>query len=345
MKTKFDSYCINGVAEGCKYCVRGEKIVLFITGICSRNCWYCSLSKKRKNCKDIYANERLVKNFDDILKEVEESRATSAGITGGDPLINFEKTIWFASKLKKHFGKKFHIHIYLPTKFVTEKKLSELSKYVDEVRFHPEFLIKSQNFLKKNQNSEDIEKIKLASKFWSKKNIGIELPMIPEKKKEILNFILEVEKFVGFVNLNEFELSETNFEIVTKNYELNEGGYVIKGSLESGKWILNELQKMNSKLKVHLCTAQLKNCFQFRNRLKKHKILPYGKRTEDGNVIYLFVEGKLDKKGTYFDKEKNRTILSEKVARDFLKEKKKVFRVEEFPTYDRIEIEKEEIGY
>jgi len=47
-KTKYDSYCINGIAEGCKYCVRGEKLVLFVSGKCSRQCWYCSLSNKRK---------------------------------------------------------------------------------------------------------------------------------------------------------------------------------------------------------------------------------------------------------------------------------------------------------
>lgn len=335
-KTKFDSYCINGIAKGCKYCVKGKKLVLFVTGICKRNCWYCSLSKKRKKKNLIFANERECKNFDDILQEVKESNATSAGITGGDPLINFDKTIEFATKLKKKFGKKFHIHIYLPTKFVTKEKLEKLSKCVDEARFHPDFLIN------KNKFNEDIEKIKLAEKIFGKQNIGIELPMIPEKKEEILDFILKVEKFVSFVNLNEFELSETNFNIITKNYKLKEGGYVVSGSLEAGKWILDKLANKKTKLKVHLCTAELKNCSQFANRLKLHNILPYGKKTKDGTVIYLIVNKKLNMKGTFYDEKKKRTILSERVARKFLG-KEKIFRVEEYPTYDRIEVESEEV--
>jgi uncharacterized protein len=336
MKTKFDSHCINGIAEGCKYCVRGEKLVLFVSGVCKRDCWYCSLSNKRKNKNVIYANERVCKNVNDIIQEVKDSRATSAGITGGDPLIAFDKTIKFASKLKKKFGKNFHIHIYLPTKFVTKEKLRKLSKCVDEVRFHPEFLI--------NQDSieKDIEKIRLAGLFWKKENLGIELPMIPEKKKEIVNFILKVKDYVGFVNLNEFELSETNFDIVTKKYKLNEGGYVIKGSLETGKWILDELSKKKINLKVHVCTAELKNLHQFQNRLRRHKIFPYGKRTEEGNVIYLVADGKLKVKGIYYDKEKNRTILSEETAKKLLG-KIKIKRVEEFPTCDRFEIESEEL--
>jgi pyruvate formate-lyase activating enzyme-like uncharacterized protein len=55
------------------------------------------------------------------VEEVEASRATSVGITGGDPLLFFDKTIKFASKLKKRFGKQFHTHIYLQTKFVTRE--------------------------------------------------------------------------------------------------------------------------------------------------------------------------------------------------------------------------------
>ena len=336
MKTKYDSYCLNGIAKGCKYCVKGKKLVLFVSGICERNCWYCSLSKKRKDKNLIFVNERECKNFDDILEEVKESKATSAGITGGDPLLCFDKTIEFATKLKKEFGKRFHIHIYLPTKFVTEEKLEKLSKCIDEVRFHPEFLIN------KNKINEDVEKIKIAEKIFGRKNVGIELPMIPEKKNEILNFILQMEKFVSFVNLNEFELSETNFGLVTRKYSLKEGGYVISGSAEAGKWILEELTKRKSKLKVHLCTAELKNCSQFANRLKRHKILPYGKKTKDGTVIYLVVNKKLNEKNTFYDEKKKRTILSEKTARKLLG-KEKIKRVEEYPTYDRIEVEEEEL--
>jgi len=335
-KTKFDSYCLNTIAEGCKYCVKGEKLVLFVTGICKRNCWYCSLSNKRKNKDVIFANERKCKNIKELFEEVKESRVTSAGITGGDPLLFLPRTIKFASELKKRFGKEFHIHIYLPTKFVTAEKLEKLSKVVDEIRFHPEFLIN------KNIINEDVKKISLAGLFWNKPNIGIELPLIPDKKEEVVNFILKIKDYIGFVNLNEFELSDTNFDIVTKDYTLKKGGYVIKGSLEAGRWILNELKRKKINLKVHLCTAELKNQHQFRNRLKKHKILPYGKRTEDGTVIYLITKRKLTGKGKFYDKKKRRTILSESVAKKLLG-KYKITRVEEFPTHDRIEVEEEEI--
>jgi len=352
MKTKYDDYCINGIAEGCKYCVKGEKLVLFISGKCSRNCCYCSLSKKRKNKDIIWANERICKKPKDAIKEAIESNATSCGITGGDPFLHLERTIKFAKALKNKFGKKFHIHIYLPTRLLTKDKLEKLSKYIDEVRFHPEFLI--------NNNpkviEEDINKISLVRLFFSRKKIGIELPMIPNRKKEILDFIIKISKIIGFVNLNEFELSETNFNCIVKNYRLNEGGYTIKDSIKAGIWLLKKIKKLKFKIKVHLCTAETKNNYQFKNRLKLHKILPFGKRTKEGMVKYLSIYFKnkgqggkekkikklIPKNSFYIDKKKNRIILSNNSANKLLG-RLKILLVEEFPTFDGIETETQEL--
>jgi uncharacterized protein len=337
--TPYESYCINDLPEGCKYCVRGEKLVLFISGKCSRTCWYCSLSDKRKNKDIIWANERKIRNTEELLIEANESNATSAGITGGDPFLFMGRTIKFAKALKDKFGKSFHIHIYLPTKLLAKEKLKQLAKYIDEVRFHPEFLINNNP----NIMANDMNKIILASKFYKKDNIGIELPMIPNKKHEILDFIRKISPYIGFVNLNEFELSETNMKTITKKYILNEGGYTIKDSIKSGIWLLKKLKDKKIKIKAHLCTAQLKNNYQFKNRLKLHNILPFGKKTNEGLVKYLVSYEKPKIKGKYYhDKKKKRYILSQDLARKMLKNLK-IFLIEEFPTYDRIETEKQEI--
>jgi hypothetical protein len=354
-KTKFCSYCLSrrekGIPEGCKHCVKGRKLVLFISGVCSRNCFYCSLSEKRKNKDIIWANERRCKNIREVIEEIKESNADSAGITGGDPLLHLGRTIKFAKELKMEFGKKFHIHIYLPTDLVTWEKLNRLSKVIDEIRFHPAFLSKAT---KNNLNEiikKDLEKVKIALNFWKKENIGCELPLLPDKKESIFEFIRRATAFIGFVNLNEFEISDTNFDVVTRNYKLNKDTYTIAGSVESGKWILKQIEKEKLKIKVHVCTAKTKNVYQYLNRLKLHKILPYGKKTEDGTVIYLAISSgnlnnlrkELEKQGIkeiYFDKKKRRIILSPLAALKVLKMKKyKLIGVEEFPTHEALETE------
>ena len=342
---KYSSYNINELPEGCKYCVRGEKLVLFISGKCSRACWYCSLSNKRKNSEKIWANEREIHNVKELIEEAEESNATSCGITGGDPLCFPDRTIEFASALKQKFGEKFHIHIYLPTKLVSLQNLTQLEEFIDEARFHPEFLID------KSKEQEDVEKIKMAERVFGKQNIGIEMPMIPDKKSEIKQFIEKVKEYVSFINLNEFEASETNQENI-KNYEINEDGYTIKRSIEEGERLLNELSREHTKLKIHLCSAELKNWHQYKNRLLRHKILPNGKRQEDGTVVYLCVysEGDFEElkrnfsldKEAYIDEKKKRIILSEKLAK-LLKGRYKIEHVEEYPTYDGDEVDRYEI--
>lgn len=344
IKTKNSSYCLNGFCKGCRQCIKGEKLVLFISGKCLRNCWYCSLSKKRKNMDKIWANEREISNAKELIEETEQSRAKGAGITGGDPLLFLSRTIKFAKALKRKFGKKFHIHIYLPTKLINKKNIKKLSKCADEFRLHPDFLI-SNNF------KEGIEKIILVNHIIGKSKLGIELPMIPDKKKEIFSFVLSIKNYISFLNLNEFELSETNFNIVTKKYKLIEGGYIVKDSLKSGLWLLNELKKRKINLKVHLCTDELKSWHKFKNRLKRHKILKFSKQLPDGAIAYFAVRHNNIKniiklknriKTGFIDKNKSQLIIP-KSAINKLKGKEKLFRIEEFPTFDRTETEVSEI--
>jgi hypothetical protein len=344
-KTRFDSFCVNGFAEGCKYCVQGRKLVLFISGKCSRNCFYCSLSNKRKNVNKIWANERECKNVKEMIEECVASQSKGAGVTGGDPLLCLNKTINFVKALKKKF-KSSHVHIYLPTDLVTGEKLRKLKKAgIDEVRFHPKFL--------EGEFGKEVDKIKLAGKFWARRNIGIELPMFPDKVKETSRIIKAVSRLIGFVNLNELEISDTNFNYMIKKYEINEDTYTIKGSREAGLAVLKECERLDFKLKIHLCTARTKNLFQYKNRLKLRKILPFGFKTQDGSVKYFVIYNKdisaknrkalLDKLGDqiYVDNKNKRLILSEKAANQIIG-KAKIKRVEEMPTWDACVLEMED---
>lgn len=350
MKTKFGSYCEKGVAEGCKYCVKGEKLVLFVGGRCSRSCWYCSLSKNRKNSNRMFANERPCENINSLIKEAKMSNAKGAGVTGGDPLVYFDKILKSCMALKKEFGKSFHIHIYLPLNLVDETKIKKLSRWVDEFRFHPSFLALENETLKE----KEIQKIEMASPIVGKENCGIEIPSTPKRKKEILEFILKIKDSISFVNLNEFEISETNFNEMVKHYKINKDSYTIKGSIRMGKWILRKLR--GTDIKVHLCTAKTKDLYQYRNRLKRYKILPYGNFTEEGNVVYFCVyykgklidtEGKIKKisREYYVDKKRKRIILNmNDVEEIYEKTKLDIFRIVEPPTFEAEYLEKSKIG-
>ena len=335
MKTNSESFCSGKLCEGCNRCLVGRKLVLFITGICPRNCEYCPLSDKRKNVDKIFANEKEVRSVKEVFSEVNLSGANSCGITGGDPLVKLDRTIKYADALKKKYGKNFHIHIYVSTQLVTRENIRRLSKVVDEIRFHPEI---EGNF------EEEIKKINYANEFFEKKNIGIEIPLFPKKKKETFAFIEKAIPYLGFINLNELEIGEANFDWIGKNYSMNKDSYTIKGSLELGKDII---KKFGNKINIHLCTAKTKNWYQYRNRLKNYKILKFSKRIDDGTVIYFSTKDKdikklLNKEDYYLDKPKKQFIINPNKILG-LHGKLEISKIEEYPTSDRDIVESEVI--
>ncbi len=344
MKTRFESYNVRGLPEGCKYCLRGEKLVLFVGGKCSRACWYCSLSNFRKKSDECFANERTVKEDIDLINEAKESNARGAGITGGDPLVYFEKTLRYSKLLKKIFGNKFHIHIYLPLNLVSKEKIKKLEPFIDEFRFHPNFLIN------KEIDYGEIEKIKMVSQICGKNRVGLELPMMPEKTNDIYNYVIKLRGYVSFLNLNEFEISETNFKTITKKYSLNEDTYTIRNSISEGQKLIEMLKK--EKIKIHLCSARTKDGYQYVNRLKKHNIMPYGKRLSDGNVAYFVIYSNNVNKDlkiisnitNKFVLDKNRFILSKSSVRKlYNKTNLKIEKIIEPPVWNADYMERTEL--
>ncbi|WP_461866236.1 radical SAM protein, partial [Thermococcus sp.] len=137
-KTDYFSYAVGELPKGCRLCVRGEKLVLFTTGVCPRSCFYCPLSPWRRE-DVVYANERPVKSFDDILKEALLMEAKGAGVTGGDPLARLDRTTEYIRVLKEAFGEDFHVHLYTTGALATKKNLEKLyDAGLDEIRFHPD---------------------------------------------------------------------------------------------------------------------------------------------------------------------------------------------------------------
>ncbi|MGI0130304.1 MAG: hypothetical protein ACREEC_09185, partial [Thermoplasmata archaeon] len=74
------------LSVACTQCAQGQKMVLFVSGVCRFRCFYCPVSETR-NQKDVtYANERRVRCDEDVLEEAHSIGALGTGITGGDPL-------------------------------------------------------------------------------------------------------------------------------------------------------------------------------------------------------------------------------------------------------------------
>ena len=282
-KMECGSLCTGRVAEGCRHCIDGSKMVLFVTGRCGWNCYYCPVSLEKKGKDVIYANEGRVYTDDKIIAEAEAMDATGTGITGGDPLLDMDRTVHMIRLLKDRFGKGHHIHLYTAT--IDPEKAKRLQDAgLDEIRFHPPESVwtdMSSTRLRETVESLDID-------------VGVEVPALPHRERE-LNALVAYCREVGvdFVNLNELEFSESNWDMMEAH------GYSVRDELSSAVDESREtavaVLKANKRADVHFCSSTFKDGIQLRRRLirrAEHTAKPYQQVTEDGTLVrgYLYAK-------------------------------------------------------
>jgi pyruvate formate-lyase activating enzyme-like uncharacterized protein len=337
--------------QGCKFCRQGRKMVMLVTGLCKFSCFYCPLSAKKKGRDVIYANEKLVKKDEDVFYEARTIDALGSGITGGDPLEVLDRTLYYIEILKNEFGEEHHIHLY--TAYTPDKETLEKLENagLDEIRFHIPF-----DYWKKMPSSEYERTIKDALK--TNISVGVELPALPDFKKELNNLTIHLDNLgLHFLNLNELEYSETNWDgLRGRHYEVrHETSNAIKGS----QWIADDILKyLDTTMALHYCSSRFKDGVQLKRRIKRR-----AKNTKKESDIVteegLFIKGIVecdDLGGVYeqliekfkipcelihIDREKERIemapwILEEINENIFYP----CFIVEEYPTADRLEVER-----
>jgi hypothetical protein len=268
IKTPHYSWRRGTLPQGCAMCIKGEKLVLFIGGICNRWCFYCPLSDQKQQKDVIYANEwcagkgkrnLTVQQQKILVTEARLCNAKGAGITGGDPLLVNDRTVDAIKFLKKRFGQAFHIHLYTTVENITIQKLATLyAAGLDEIRLHPivwnERLWHKLDLLKAHP--------------W---RIGIEIPAIPGYEKETKRLLDFANTRVHFVNLNELEISDTNAnQLLQKGFvPKNRISYGVLGSESLAKKLLRYVEKKQYNYTVHYCTCTLKDKVQLAERLKR----------------------------------------------------------------------------
>ena len=190
-----------GEAEGCVQCQRGSKLVLFVTGKCHWGCDYCPLSENRRESPDMFANERRCTSWDEVIEEGHAMRATGTGITGGDPMLDMEKSLEAVRQLKAAFGKEHHIHLYTSIPFQVNRAIDFGEAGLDEIRFH----------LLDGTLTKYLPIIQACSDAGI--TVGIELPCEPDKEEQLFALLEALhDSPVDFLNLNELEITVGNQE-------------------------------------------------------------------------------------------------------------------------------------
>ncbi len=264
--------------KGCEFCSKGSKMVLFVTGLCASSCYYCPLSSEKAGNDVIFADEMPVTQDQDLLFEAKMISAEGVGISGGDPLCQLERTNSYIRFLRDEFGPEFHIHLYTSETSVEASILQRLIESgLDELRFHPQ--------------TSDWSGIEIAVGLDI--DVGIEVPVIPGKAASLIEIAKRAEQIgVKFLNMNELEMSETNFsKLRALGMRLtNMSSASVQGSRETAIEVLDWARENLTDLSVHFCSAQYKDTIQMRRRLERRLeniIRPFEISDEDEPLLIL----------------------------------------------------------
>ncbi len=324
---------------GCRLCRKGAKLVLFVTGKCPNTCFYCPISEERQQKDVIYANERPVRDIEDVVEEALLMDAEGVAITGGEPLIKLERVEEFISLFSKA---DMHTHLYTSIP-ASQRVIERLAKAgLDELRFHPPLLMNPEIYE---------EPLKLAINAGIE--AGFEIPALnfDEKLVDVVN------RYEAFLNVNELEFSASNFdEMQRRGFEIG-NFYEAKGSREIAEKYAEVVDKF------HFCSVLFKDKAQMRRRLIRMAFNhpDFYKVTNEGTVICGVAEGDeralrkvlnlLEYMGVEYVKMDGRVEFSADIAGRLADEIRKIRQdlkgadvevsiVERYPTYTKMVVEK-----
>ncbi len=280
---------------GCIQCREGAKLVLFVTGLCDKECFYCPVSRDKMYRDVMFANERPIHpgQWDDLLDECRLIGAKGAGITGGDPMVVPDRVCETIRVLKAEFGQDFHVHLYTSCAF----DIAEIAKLkdagLDEIRFHPEL----REYKRMTESWHDAA-IKEAIRVGLTTNV--EIPAVPGKEDDILALCHYLES-VGAegINMNELEFSDPNIASLKRfGYEpMNDESQCVQGSRETALAVVDAWRQhradTGSTFTVHFCSSPYKDAIQLMQRLRRRAertARPFEEQTEEGTLVFGVID-------------------------------------------------------
>lgn len=273
---------VRRMSPGCRICAEGGWSCLFINGICNCKCFYCPAVQ---NQVDVPTSSSLqFEEAKDYIRYIQKYNFKGVSLSGGEPLLTFDKTLAFLKAVRRAFGREKYIWLYTNGALVDEEKIGLLkSEGLDEIRFD----LSARNY--------KTDKIRLA--VGQIPHVTVEIPAIPEDLDILKRMMHELERLgVNYLNLHQLRLTPHNFEhLVKRDYTFLHGNKVTVleselAALEILKYSLEE----NINLPVNYCSFVFKNRFQ--NAAARRRIAPgiiesFEEMTESGFIRRIAVHG------------------------------------------------------
>lgn len=264
---------INSISKGCQICGEGDWSCLFITGKCNGTCFYCP--SKQDEDETPQTQKLLFEKPENYIDYINTFKFRGVSFSGGEPLLFFDRTVDFISKVRAGCNPDLYIWMYTNGILADEEKFRILgSAGLNEIRFD----LGAVNYNPKV--------LRNASKYIQ--NATIEIPAVPEDKEKLFE-VLPVLCEYGVTNLNLHQLRLTEYnssKLLERGYTFLHGEQPVAIESEITAFeVMKFVRDNNLPIGVNYCNFQFKNRFQkagFRKRMASRLMKEDEELTENG---------------------------------------------------------------
>lgn len=248
------------LSRGCLICGQGDWSCLFINNLCTTRCFFCPQDRNIKTEQNLPKAEGIIfKNPDDYVDYLKKFGFRGVGISGGEPLLVFEKLLLYIKKIRERLGKEFYIWIYTNGDLINSDKLQKLKKSgINEIRFN----ISAKNY--------DLSSTALATKFIKK--VSVEIPVIPEDYHKVKKCMSKMRSLrINYLNLHQLYATKFNYKnYIKRNYTLihHQSFPILESELTALKLLKHALNN-NLGLAINYCSCSYKDRLQG-SGIRKH---------------------------------------------------------------------------
>ena len=276
--TKVD---VTKLSKGCQLCGEGQWSCLFINNLCNGKCFYCPTQQT-----DLARPETNTLIFDEPQTYVDYIRKfgfKGVSISGGEPLISFDKSLAFVQAVKAAFGDQVYVWLYTNGILLTPEKVEALKTAgLDEMRF--------------DIGATDYKTDKIRLAVGQIPVVTVEIPAVPQEEELLKGKLRELDALgVNHVNFHQMRLTPHNFsQLIEFDYIYAHGEKVtvLDSELTALRLIQFALDE-GLKLPINYCSFVYKNRHQKSANRKKHApmvVKPWEKMTNNGFIRRLFVK-------------------------------------------------------
>ncbi len=198
-----------GLPAGCKPCLAGKGTNLYVTGLCTRDCFFCFNQKPRKD--ETVVHGIPVKEPSEAPAIVERFGLRSVGLSGGEPLLFPERVLAILEALKT-MPRPPRVDLYTNGDRADEDILRRLKGAgLDSIRFDAA------------ARDYDLAPVKLAKSIFEE--VAVEIPVVPEDLPKLEAMVLALDAMkVPHLNIHElFLCAENQDRVLAKGEKPKEG--------------------------------------------------------------------------------------------------------------------------